>query len=186
MILNNNVYSVDMHWYHWYHFYHFLPIFWTVSLLFCWGLGMATRSWPPRMPGGPAAAVAASRGTPRDKPTSTSKQIHPRIDSHPSHLLRQPGRDTLFWTAIPILRQWRHFKKQYRVADIGIFWVSCVQRSFWERITVFLRLNLTTFQDVLHSASDILLRDCTIGMSGPQCGDSQCHALNMPIVIQMC
>jgi len=74
--------------------------------------------------------------------------------------------------------------KTVSVADIGIFWVSCVQRSFWERITVFLRLNLTTFQDVLHSASDILLRDCTIGMSGPQCGDSQCHALNMPNVFK--
>ena len=48
---------------------------------------MATRSWPPRMRGDPAAAVAASVATPRDKATSaTSTRIHPPLSS--TYILR--------------------------------------------------------------------------------------------------
>ena len=172
----------------WHHIYSALIID-IIHIISCWffdvcsGLGMATRSWPPRMRGDRAAAVAASRATPRDTATSaTLTRIYPS-----THILRIScdnqvgipcsGRRYQSWDSDDT-------SKTVSVADIGIFWVSCVQRSFWERITVFLRLNLTTFQDVLHSASDILLRDCTIGMSGPQCGDSQCHALNMPNVFK--
>ena len=175
----------------WHHIYSALIID-IIHIISCWffdvcsGLGMATRSWPPRMRGDRAAAVAASRATPRDTATSaTLTRIYPS-----THILRISCDNQV---GIPCSGgryqswgRWWHVKNsigfghwhflsflEFLVCD----WVSGKESPSSLGWTSQ-RFKMSCTQRL------ILLRDCTKGTSGPQCGDSQCHALNMPIVFK--